>query len=718
MVTERNPEFAKYVALVHENHAKYDDLYHKYMAEHPEEAGSVEPIEIGSLYGKDQPQQKPSEESDKEDMRRVSPERLALYKEGEVLKSTIDKYEGDIAIAKYALAIAYNTFSKKKINLKELSKRCRVSATKKGKEGEDIPQWGLTEDELHLSQDIADKMIVGSKANESLWRREHPQKEKQILNPSRDNGRVTVDTNIQANTLTQHTDICIDAIASVYNVPKKQVFVRNGVLSNIFYDEKTNVKIADISRDGVRSILDRCCNFVTYEETETHELIEKKARPQKDVCENILATTGIHDRLPPLIGITESPYITMDGKVVTAPGYNEETALYFVPSLDYTEISVPESPTSNDVKLAVDHIDYLFSEFEFENEPSRDNVFAAVLTSVLRPTINGCTPMYLVDKPQMGTGGSLVCEILTRISTGKALEPSNAPKANDVEEWEKIIVSILAAGTPVVCFDNIESNFQSASLASVLTARSKKCRILGTTNHTTFAVNVNWIGNGINLNIGGDLPRRIYLSRIVTSSARPQQRSGFKIPKIKEYVSEHRYEYIRDILTIAKAYHNAGCPKPVFTDELLRTMEIPAMGSFEEWRDYIGGMMVYIGKIHFLGNMEDVLQDSEAQNSEGEELLENIYKNLGSAEFTAKQIVSASTTGQVPLFIYDEFLPTYIASDTTGGRSKKLGRFFVRIKGRVFASGYKLVYMRESRHTQHWSVAYIEQTAQQNLDAS
>jgi hypothetical protein len=127
---------------------------------------------------------------------------------------------------------------------------------------------------------------------------------------------------------------------------------------------------------------------------------------------------------------------------------------------------------------------------------------------------------------------------------------------------------------------------------------------------------------------------------------------------------------------------------------------------------------VYIGKIHFLGNMEDVLQDSEAQNSEGEELLENIYKNLGSAEFTAKQIVSASTTGQVPLFIYDEFLPTYIASDTTGGRSKKLGRFFVRIKGRVFASGYKLVYMRESRHTQHWSVAYIEQTAQQNLDAS
>jgi len=458
----------------------------------------------------------------------------------------------------------------------------------------------------------------------------------------------------------------------------------------------------------IRNILDQCCNFIRFEKKENN-LIELKARPPIDVCENILATTGLHERLPPLLGITESPYITEDGYVVTDPGYNEKTALYFIPSLDYVHIEVPENPTKEQILASVKHIDDLFVDFKFEDDASKDNLFAAVLTCVLRPAINGCVPMFLVDKPQMGTGGSLLCEILSRISTGKALEPSDAPKANDSEEWEKRIVSFLASGSPVVCFDNIETNFQSSSLASVLTSRSKKCRLLGSTNDSVFVNNVNWMGNGININIGGDLPRRVYLTRIVTDYARPQMRSDFKIPNIKEHVSKNRYEYIKDILTIAKAYHKSNKPSPTWIDgNTGKTKEIPNMGSFEEWRSYIGGMMVMIDKINFLGNSEDILADSEALNVEGEMLLKMINDTIGEDEFTASDIVKRQD-GR-----FNEFIPPYILENEKTA-PKKLGKFFSHIKGRVFSSGYKIIAPRNVMHVQKWVVKHVEQKLQTQL---
>jgi hypothetical protein len=639
---------------------------------------------------------------------KVPPELLGLYKSGDALKAGVDKYRGDMAIAKYALAITYNAFSKKKINLREISKRCHVSLTKTNKDGLETEIFGLTDAEINQAQDMADVMISGLRASNSIWYKEH-QTKKAVTNPSRDNGKVTIDVDPKSNTLTQHSILCLGAIQSVYNNPQKKIFVRNGLMSDIFYDEKNNVKISEVTRDGVRCVLDQCCNFVSYSEKENGTITENKARPLRDVCENILAMTGLHNHLPPLMGITESPYITSEGKVVTTPGYNDDTALYFIPSPDYVKIDIPDIITEYDVKSAVEHIDGLFEDFTFEDSASKDNVFAAILTSILRPTINGCTPLYLVDKPQMGTGGSLICEIINRISTGKALEPSNAPKFNDGEEWEKMIVSILASGTPSVCFDNIESNFQSAALASVLTARSKKCRVLGTTNHTTFGVNVNWMGNGINLNVQGDLPRRIYLTRITTESARPQMKSDFKIPDIKTHTVKHRYEYLKDVLVIAKAYHNAGRPAPEWFDtKKEKTLCIPAMGSFEEWRNYIGGIMVFINKTNFLGNMNKVLCECEMQTNEDEELLEQLLLVYGINDFNAKKVISDEQRR------FDSYIPPYIMKDEVN-KSRKLGKHFSKIRGRVFPSGHQLVFSRESQHMQYWLVKLIPQVSQSEL---
>jgi hypothetical protein len=566
----------------------------------------------------------------------------------------------------------------------------------------------------------------------SLSAGEYPVGNREQVAQTGGNAPVVVNVNTEKHSLTEHTDICIEAIVRNYNTPNKRLFVRAGVLSAIMYDEKGNVKIGEMNEFNIKYILDLCCNFVTFKKIKTKDGEDRfetiKARPIPDVSKNIISGIDIYKKFPPLLGIVEAPYITGPGEVITDPGYSEKTKFFFAPGSDYKKIEIPDTPTPEQVAAAVDHIGDLISDFMFDGEtkkpeskesPGRHNAIAALFTAVLRPAIDGCTPLYLVDKPQMGTGGSLLCEIINRIATGRALSPSNAPRSNDKDEWEKMIISVLQSGTGHICFDNIEGALKSSSLSSVLTMRKKKGRVLGSTNDTSFDVCVNWMGNGINLDIKGDLLRRIYLSRLITDVARPQQRTDFKIPDIKKHTLDHRYEYLKDVLTIARAYHAAGCPKPEWVDEKGKRKEIPAMGSFEEWRNYIGGIMVFIKKYRFMDNTEDVLTQYESMSSDDEVLLEAIHnspKDQLAGEFTASQVIKAAYEHQDgELF---RSLPGYIMADQTeASRSKKLGKHFASIRGKVFPAGYSIRQMRIVMHAVRWSINYDQQniSGQQSL---
>ena len=230
------------------------------------------------------------------------------------------------------------------------------------------------------------------------------------------------------------------------------------------------------------------------------------------------------------------------------------------------------------------------------------------------------------------------------------------------------------------------------------------------TNSTVYPVNVNWVGNGINLSIGGDMPRRVYVSRLVTNSPRPYQKNDFTIKNLDQYVAEHRYEFIKDILTIAKAYHNAGKPEPKWTDDITgKTYEIPTMGGFEEWRNYIGGMMVFAGKRNFLANMNEIMANFESQNDEDEVLLERLHLSFQDREFSAKQITDDKDKR------FDDFLPSYIVN-STGRKSRMLNTHLSHIRDRVFPSGIKVVFSNVRSKTQMWVIkSVIPPSGQANL---
>jgi hypothetical protein len=366
----------------------------------------------------------------------------------------------------------------------------------------------------------------------------------------------------------------------------------------------------------------------------------------------------------------------------------------------YPGIVVSQNPTPAEVAAAKASLFDLFSEFQFEDEASRQNNLACLITAAIRPLIDDVTPMAVYDKPVMGCGAGLLGDIIAIIATGRTAAMAHAPGRNNPEEWDKMIISLLREGRTLIIFDNCEGDIYNSALASVLTSRRYRSRLLKKNETAEYQNNASWIANGNNIQITHDLPRRCYWIRLTTDVARPYERTGWKIPNIRQHVMDHRYEYLTAILTIVKAWHVAGKPKP---DDSLQIM-----GGYEKWRDIIGGIMKSIGCTEFLKNTSANLEIAEETFGDIEIFLQEIYNafpldthplmkdKTATRYFTVKEIEPVADlynykpgTGGVLI----EKMPGYlqqIQSDQPKKLSNAIGQLFKHNNGRVFSNGFKL----------------------------
>ena len=143
-------------------------------------------------------------------------------------------------------------------------------------------------------------------------------------------------------------------------------------------------------------------------------------------------------------------------------------------------------------------------------------------------------------------------------------------------------------------------------------------------------VNVSWLLNGNNVQLGGDLPRRCYWIRLDARMSRPWERKGFKHKDLGAWVMENRGQLIAAILTMAKAWYAAGCPKP----------DTPKLGSFEHWCDTVGGIIQFCGYDGFLGNLEAMYEKTDAEGQEWEAFLLAWRRRYGERVVLAKDLVA------------------------------------------------------------------------------
>jgi len=291
-------------------------------------------------------------------------------------------------------------------------------------------------------------------------------------------------------------------------------------------------------------------------------------------------------KLPVLTGIIQAPTLRSDGSILEIPGYDGDTGLYFNPGQEIFP-KIPEHPTREDALISLNKIRKLLVGFPFEHLENESKVvstsesvaISAILTGLIRKSIR-TAPIHGFSAPKMGSGKSLLADVVGLFSTGK---PNCVlSQADNEEEEAKRLLAVLMEGDPIICYDNIERPFGSPALCSVTTQEFFKGRLLGTSTSATVSTNATFLATGNNLTFVGDLSSRAILCSLDSQLERPEERA-FDI-NLYEHIPQHRGELVQAALTVLRAYHAAGRPK----------QKIKPYGRFEEWSDWIRSALVWL----------------------------------------------------------------------------------------------------------------------------
>ncbi len=480
-------------------------------------------------------------------------------------------------------------------------------------------------------------------------------------------------------------DVSSHALEILYgcNGDTDGVYRRASTLVRITKDDEGRPIIEPMSEAAFRGRLERKCAFSS--------VFKGKPQPVAPPMDVVRDCMSLGDwQFPALLGITETPVLRRDGTVFATPGYDNKTRLYYPDGALHID-PVPEEPSEADVAWAIETLREPICDFPFDSTASRTNALAAIMTPVVRPMIDSPVPLIIIDKPQAGTGASLLAEVISIIATGRSAAMMTAQ--NDDDSWRKAIVSLLWRGQQVAVIDNIESTLWAPSLAAVLTATTFQDRILGRTEMIQLPNRVTWIGTGNNIKLAGDLPRRTVWVRLDAKQARPWLRDSkvFKHQNLIEWVTEHRGEIVRAILIVARSWVAAGQPP---TDS-------PILGGYESWCRTIGGILGFIQEGGFLSNLEALYAQADTETPQWEAFLDAWGDSLGEEPITVASLISYLNDNTD----FASALPDAIGDRGEKGFSRKLGKQLAKREDVRFPNGCRLVKgLEPHRKVATWSV--------------
>jgi hypothetical protein len=413
------------------------------------------------------------------------------------------------------------------------------------------------------------------------------------------------------------TNLTISALYEA-NVPPK-LYVRSGQLVRLRFDEKGKPTIESLTDSILRKHMSDAANF--YKGSRNGQTA---ISPPMFVATNILALEGWD--FPALSCVVEIPVLRPDGSIVDRPGYDQNTGVYYWPDPWLKVPPIPESPSRDEIRQSVELILETIGEFPYVDEASRANAIALLLTPLIRQAVKGVVPIGLIDAVNQGTGKSLLSDVIALIPTGRTASMTTMP--GNEEEWRKRITSDLYGGTTLIFIDNIAGRLDSPTLASVLTAWTWKDRWLGVNKMVEVPNRATWVGNGNNIQLGGDMQRRAYWIRMDAKSATPWTGREFKHPDLIAWVIENRHHLIGALLTLARAWYAAGQPKA----------DLKPIGRFEEWTEIVTGVLAHAGVKGCLENLQEMYDTVDEESAEWERFLRALENHYGARAFTIAEI--------------------------------------------------------------------------------
>ncbi|MFD1423405.1 bifunctional DNA primase/polymerase [Laceyella tengchongensis] len=400
-----------------------------------------------------------------------------------------------------------------------------------------------------------------------------------------------------------------------------QLFVRHWMMTEVRMDKDGQAKLFEMNESGLRGRLDRCAQWVKWKKT-GEDFDEVPTQPPLYVVRDMLSDAKMP--LPAIKGITYAPVFSPDGMLETEPGYHEKSELYYIDHGVHVP-PVSSTPSPDEVSEAIDLlINEVLIDFPFKDQASRVHALAAILLPFCRPMISGPTPLHLIDAPKRGTGKSLLARAIHMIATGQDASMYRLPKTD--EETDKKIVSILREGNPVVVLDNVSGSVDSDSLNAALTSTNYAGRMLGKSEIVVLPNQALWMMTGNNVDLSGDIHRRICWIRLDAKMNKPFTRSStqFQHPNLIGWIKGNRGLIIWASLTLIQNWLAQGKPSEDCT-----------LGGFEEWAKVMGGILKAAGFTGFLANFHQLLEIADHEGFMWDMYFQIWWKRYGNKEISA-----------------------------------------------------------------------------------
>jgi hypothetical protein len=306
--------------------------------------------------------------------------------------------------------------------------------------------------------------------------------------------------------------------------------------------------------------------------------------------------------LPVLNGIASSPLLRDNGDIYSAKGYDPNSGMWIENLPDLTG-RVPERPIKDQAAAALRLIRNTFKTFCFADAetiydatigvavvdlskpPGRDesSFLNALLTAICRPSLHLAPGVLLRAAPMSGAGAGkgLLARCICIIAFGR--EPHAVTAGATAEELEKRIAAELIEGSPALFLDNLNNTaFKSDLLASAITERPARVRLLGRSQMVPLNASAFVILTGNGLTVSEDLARRFVAVDFDPRTEDPEARPF--TTDIRVEVTARRTELLAALLTIWRwgriaTEIEAGLP----------------LGSFAQWCRWVRDPLLALG---------------------------------------------------------------------------------------------------------------------------
>lgn len=510
---------------------------------------------------------------------------------------------------------------------------------------------------------------------------------------------------VEDTTLQEAGDQALQALLDHNDPPK--IFTRGGVPIRLLHDPREDEPlIQEITVDLMRFEIAQAADFIKSTKNSA-----KYVFPPKDLVTYVRSHTGLSN-LPAFLSVTRCPVVRPDGSILLEAGFDDATGLWFAPQAGLDIPRVSEDPSEQELEQAREIAWQQIADFPFVGRASAANILAYPLSLIMRPAIDGHVPLLLIDKPEVGTGASLLVDMLSMAILGKSAGAVGAPASGDDAEMRKLITAALRHTRQVVFFDNVATELKHASLARALTISFWEDRLLGHSLVVRLAQRSAWIATGNNIAVSSEIARRSYKCRLDAKQERPWEGRQFAIPDLNRWTIENRGKLLWAYLTMARNYFSKGKPIP----------EVKPIGMFESWTEVIGGVLEAAGFNDFLANRAELYETTTDSGGDWYAFLSAWSGVYGQTPKTTKAFVAdLYDTADDSFKDLRSTLPDDFGSidpnrpDTK--LSRRLGNAFKAREGRRFGvEGLHLVRAGSTHGALRWKVTTPESSPEEDVE--